>query len=229
MIDIVFFDAGDTLLRPLPSFPGLAAKVLRNRGHDVDEPAVVSGARAVSSHFRRVEGLNLTASRDGNRAFWTELYTDLLAHLGIADEGAPSQLYETFSDPGNYALYDDSVPVLDELAARGVRCGVISNFEPWLEGLLKRLGVLDRFEVVAISGVVGAEKPDPAIFRWAIERAGAAPSACMHVGDQPYFDADPALALGMRPVLIDRYGRFADLEADYPRIASLGELAPLIA
>jgi putative hydrolase of the HAD superfamily len=231
LIEVVFFDAGDTLLCPQPSFPELAARVLRERGHRVDGQAVLRAAREVSAeHFRRAEGRNLTAAgTEVNRAFWTGLYEDLLERLGLQDPGAPRVLVDTFSDPSHYDLFPDALPALDALQERGLRLGVISNFEPWLQGLLERLGVLHRFEVLAISGLVGMEKPDPRIFSWAASRAGARPEACAHVGDQPYFDADPATAAGMRAVLLDRHGRWAGLDGGYLRISTLLELPGVLA
>jgi putative hydrolase of the HAD superfamily len=102
----------------------------------------------------------------------------------------------------------------------------VSNFEEWLEGLLERLGVRSYFEVRVISGVEGMEKPDPRIFQLAMERAGVEPAASAYVGDNPEFDVDPALALGMFPVLIDRRERFAD--APVARITTLAELPAVL-
>lgn len=229
MIEAVFFDAGDTLLRPAPSFPALAAKVITQRGHAVSEQEVVEAARTVQGHFRRVEGENLSAAgKSVNRRFWRLLYADMLAELDIHDEGGPTALVDTFSDPAHYDLFPDAIPVLDELADAGLRLGVISNFEPWLGGLLERLQVHHRFDVIAISGELGIEKPDPRIFEWAVREMGVAAARCVHVGDQPYFDADPALSCGLAAVLIDRYDRFADMRTPYPRVESLTDLPAVI-
>lgn len=224
MIEFVFFDAGETLLRPEPSFPELLARVLVSRGHDITPERALDGARAVSGHFRRMEGENVSTDADASRRFWTALYTHLLEELGIDDDGAPQALFETFSDPASYELFPDASPALRELADGGYRLGVISNFEHWLERLLRRLEVLPHFDVVAISGVVGWEKPDPRIFEWAVERTGLSPRECAHVGDQPYFDAEPAIDCGLEGILLDRLGRWGDLDIDYPVISGLHEL-----
>jgi putative hydrolase of the HAD superfamily len=60
---------------------------------------------------------------------------------------------------------------------------------------------------VAISGTLGVAKPDPRIFKAALDEAGADPAATVHVGDQPVNDVAGALAAGITPVLIDRFGR----------------------
>jgi putative hydrolase of the HAD superfamily len=137
-------------------------------------------------------------------------------------------LYETFSNPEVYELFPDSRPTLDALKERGLKLGVISNFESWLRVLLDRLDIRKMFDVLAISGELGWEKPDPRIFKWAMEEAGVDAPSSVHVGDSPHFDPAPAVALGMHGVLLDRHGRWDELEVDYPLIASLGELVELV-
>ena len=230
MIKAVFFDAGETLLSPKPSWSELSAQVLRERGHDVAVDAMRSAWRHTGEHFTRAadEGRTFSTSHEESKTFWITLYQDLLAFLGIHDDEAPVVLYETFSSPESYELFPDSVPTLDALAARGLRLGVISNFEGWLRGLLDRLDVTDRFDVLAISGELGWEKPDPRIFTWAMEEAGVDAASSVHIGDSPHFDPAPAAALGMHGVLLDRHGRWDDLDADYPRVTSLDELIDLV-
>jgi putative hydrolase of the HAD superfamily len=131
----------------------------------------------------------------------------VLADLGHDHGELAEALFQAFSDPAGYRLFDDVRPALDELAGRGVKLGVVSNFEPWLEEVLALQGVDHLFAAVAISGKLGVAKPDPAIFRWAIQEAGADPAATVHVGDQPVNDVAAARAVGLTPVLIDRFAR----------------------
>jgi putative hydrolase of the HAD superfamily len=103
---------------------------------------------------------------------------------------------------------------------------VVSNFEEWLEQLLEELDLTRFLDVRVISGVEGLEKPDPRIFELAMERAGVSPATSVYVGDNPEFDVDPAAALGMLPVLIDRRDRFPD--APGVRITSLDQLPAVL-
>lgn len=225
----VFFDAGETLVHPHPTFPDLFAQILRREGHDVSSETIRDRAHVVADRFRAAAESNelWTTSPDRSRRFWHDVYAIFLRDLGIADgNGLIDTVYAEFTDLGNYALFDDVVPVLERLRDAGLRLGVVSNFEAWLERLLEELGVRAYFDVSVISGVEGMEKPDPRIFRLAMERAGAEPSRSVFVGDLPEFDVDPALALGMFPVLIDRRGRYPD--ATVPRIVSLSELPDVI-
>jgi FMN phosphatase YigB (HAD superfamily) len=64
--------------------------------------------------------------------------------------------------------------------------------------VLQQRGLLKHFGVVAISDELGMRKPDPAIFRWALEQAGTSPSHAVMVGDRRDNDIVPAGMLGMK-------------------------------
>src|SRR5207249_1119961 len=81
-------------------------------------------------------------------------------------------LYAEFTDLSNYRLFPDVEETIGRLRAGGLLLGVVSNFEAWLEQLLESLGVASSFDVRVISGVEGMEKPDPAIFRLALDHPG---------------------------------------------------------
>jgi len=211
--DVVLFDAGETLLRPEPSFPDLIVRLLRRRGVAVshDEPAWIDSA--LGSVFRAMDDLvvnreHFSTSAERSRTFWTAIYARLLAELGVSDPdtGHATYLYDEFSKPEHYALFPDALPALRELAASGYTLGIVSNFESWLTTLLERLGVLPLMSVVVVSGDEGIEKPDPEIFRLALDRLEASPERAAYVGDNPRIDVEAALALGMGAVLVDRRG-----------------------
>jgi putative hydrolase of the HAD superfamily len=219
----VFFDVGETLVHPAPSFPELFVAVLAGEGHVRETEDVGEASKAVFRGFSDAARANAlwTTSPDRSRRFWLGVYGAMLAELELpGDDGLADALYATFTDPANYALFDDVMPALDALG--DVPVGIVSNFEAWLVGLLGRLGVRDRFAVVAISGIEGIEKPDPRLFELALARAGVRASEAAYVGDNPEFDVDPARAVGMTPVLIDRRGRFPDAACE--RIEDLREL-----
>jgi putative hydrolase of the HAD superfamily len=226
----VFFDAGETLLHPYPSFPDLLAAALRQEGYQADREIVRERLHLVSERFAAAarDGELWSTSPERSRAFWTEIYRELLDAMGLhwSDELA-ARLYATFTDVSNYRLFDDVVVCLERLRADGYELGLISNFEEWLEMLLERLDVTRFFEVRVISGVEGVEKPDPRIFRLALDRAGVPAGESVYVGDNPAFDVEPARAVGMLGVLLDRRERFP--EAEGIRITSLTQLHDVLA
>jgi putative hydrolase of the HAD superfamily len=208
----VFFDVGETLVHPSPSFSELFARVVEREGYHVAPDDVQRASRSVTERFSQASrnGERWTTSPERSRAFWISVYELMLEALDLpSGDGLRDTLYQTFTDRTNYALFDDVLPALEGLASDGYALGLISNFEAWLDDLLVDLGVRDAFTVRVISGVEGVEKPDPQIFRLALQRAGIDAEDAAYVGDNPEFDVDPPAALGMFPVLIDRKGRHA--------------------
>lgn len=230
-VDIVFFDAGETILHPHPSFPELFAEtVARHRpGSRVSAARVAAVQAELAPHLVELaheSGVDRPSlSAEDSRLFWSHLYRSFLARLGIEDEELVAALYATFSDSSSYRLYDDALPALERLAGAGYRLGLISNFEAWLQEMLVELEVGHLFDVTVISGLAGVEKPDPAIYALALERAGVPAARAVHVGDSPALDVEPALAVGMRAVLLDRWARYPGFA---PRIASLKELPDVV-
>lgn len=221
----VFFDAGETLVHPHPTFPDLFSQVLIREGHDVQPETVRERIHVVSDRFAQAAETNelWTTTPERSRAFWHDVYGIFFRELGIsATNELIDTVYAEFTDIANYRLFDDVLPVLRRLRGTGMRLGVISNFEEWLERLLDQLGVTAFFDVRVISGAEGMEKPDPRIFELAMSRAGVDAAVSVHVGDDPRMDVEPAAALGMLPVLIDRRERYPD--AAGTRITSMEEL-----
>jgi REG-2-like HAD superfamily hydrolase len=226
----VLFDAGETLVHPAPSFPELFTEVLAAAGHDREPQQVIDASRSVFHRFSEAARDNelWTTSPERSERFWLSVYARMLDELGLdGDTGLRDTLYATFTDPANYALFDDVEATIEALGSAALTLGIVSNFEAWLEDLLQSLGVRDAFRVRVISGIEGVEKPDPAIFRRALERLDVDPADVLYVGDNPEFDVVPAAAVGMTPVLIDRRGRFPDETCI--RIADLRQLAGIIA
>jgi putative hydrolase of the HAD superfamily len=238
-LDCVLLDAGDTLLAPAPSFQGRFVAVAAAHGLPLQEAAVDA---AIADAVRAASWPSDWTDPATQRSFWVDFYRQVLAGLGHDDGpegsgepqgGAPVNgelaegLFAAFSDPAGYRLFDDVRPALEELAGRGVKLGVVSNFEPWLEDVLALQGIDHLFAAVAISGKLGVAKPDPAIFRWAVQEAGADPAATVHVGDQPVNDVDAARAVGLTPVLIDRFARHPEPNGTH-RVESLQGFVELI-
>jgi putative hydrolase of the HAD superfamily len=225
----VLFDAGETLVHPVPSFPEVFSRLVEDAGHRCEPDAVVAASSIVLERFSEAAARDerWTTSPDRSRRFWTTIYERMLIELELpARDGLRDALYRGFTDLANYGLFDDVVPTLDALASSGATLGVVSNYEPWLEDLLAATGVDERLPVRAISGIEGIEKPDPRLYELALARAGVEASDAAYVGDNPEFDVDPPEALGMFAVLIDRRGRHGGHGG--PRVTDLRELPALL-
>lgn len=94
--------------------------------------------------------------------------------------------------------------LVSDIAARGVPLAIVSNSEGHLAALVDELGLGKAFPVVADSGVLGFEKPDPRIFEWAASRLGVKPHDLIHVGDAWVADIEGALGVGARAIWVTK-------------------------
>ena len=120
------------------------------------------------------------------------------------------------------------VDALAAVRAAGVRVAVVSNSEGQLEPLLVDLGVRGALDLVVDSGIVGVEKPDPRIFRIALDRFDVAPARALHLGDVYATDVLGARAAGVRVALVDPHGHLAGRHPDVPRVPGAREVATVL-
>jgi putative hydrolase of the HAD superfamily len=108
-------------------------------------------------------------------------------------------------------LYEDTLPTLDALRAKGYRTAILSNTpwgspaELWREEVT-RFGLGERVHVVVFCGDVGWRKPAKPIFGFAMDKLHVLPRQCLFVGDDPRWDLVGPRAVGIDALLIDRQG-----------------------
>lgn len=222
----VFFDVGNTLLYPYPSVSEVCRQVLADAGHERDLDLIDSYLPLVDAYYEdryRADDTFWT-NEEETSSVWVGMYSLLCRKLGIADEAVElaRRVYDEFGKSSRWRLYDDVVPAFRRLGDRGLRLGLISNWDGRLVRLMDELGVGPMLDAVVSSADVGLRKPDPRIFELACERVGVLPEDAAHVGDHQYADVLGASSVGMRAVLIDRHG--SDLPAGAEPIGTLDEL-----
>ena len=174
-------------------------------------------------------GDTIGATTDASRGW---LYFDLiLTEAGVPlSAGTRAALADLNDYHRQFNLWElvpsTVVPALEALRARGLRLTVVSNANGTLRAHLERLGLARWFDCVLDSCELGVEKPDPRLFELALERSGARPESTIHVGDLYHVDVVGARAAGLRAVLLDEAGLYAD--ADCRRLRSLAELVEAI-
>lgn len=163
------------------------------------------------------------------RAFWVDIWAEGFRRIGVREDDA-IRFADELLDPAHggdlQRVFEDVTPALDALKARGKQMGIISNFSPNCESLLRQLGLAHYFDFFVVSGILGIEKPDPRIFEAAVSAAGKDAGALVYVGDSIFHDVQGAQAVGMSVVLIDRADRYPHFESEYAarRIRDLREL-----
>ena len=111
--------------------------------------------------------------------------------------------YEHFAEAGVWELYPEVVEVLEQLKSR-FQLAVVSNFDGRLRMILKHLGISKFFSHIFVSSEIGADKPDPEIFRRALKFVKLQPDEALHVGDDPERDWKAASAAGLLVFKLER-------------------------
>jgi putative hydrolase of the HAD superfamily len=230
----VFFDAGHTLLYAYPSLGSIYEEVTASLGAQVSPERFLEAFVPAYREGIRSLGGEVPANDAGDHRLWREITRrihDRIPEMAKVDfEAWFLALYRRFGEARSWRCYDDVAPLLGRLRERGLGIGVISNWDTRLRGILKGLG-LDRFvDVLLVSSEVGVRKPDPRIFRMALERTGVRAEEAVHVGDLAEEDAEGARRAGLGAVLIDRDARISDREPPpgVRVIRSLRELPELL-
>ncbi len=225
MIAAVTFDATHTLIHS-PRLGAIYAEVLTRHGTRVAAERAGELVRTVWTEFACLADPGhdrFTSHPGGARGWWHRFLLRLAEHLDAPPPSrfAAAELYHRFGSAEAWEVYPDVLPTLAALRAKGLRLGVVSNWDERLPLLLERLGLAASFATIVCSAEAGVEKPDRRIFRRALERLAVAPDEALHVGDHRLEDVEGAIAAGMHAVQLDRRGSGVGL-------ADLAELPHLV-
>jgi len=203
----VLFDAGDTLFRVRGSVGEIYATVAARHGVAVAAPAIEQSFRAA---FRRMPPLAFPDAPEAalpqrEYAWWKELVATVFCDARVAEFDAFfADLFAHFARSDAWELFPDTEPALSTLRARGLRLGIVSNFDGRLTRICEGLGIAGYFDALVMSGRAGAAKPDPKVFKVALSRLGVDAAEVVHVGDSEKEDLAGARASGLHAILIDR-------------------------
>jgi putative hydrolase of the HAD superfamily len=230
MLKVVFFDAAGTLFDARQPVGHTYAAIARRHGVDASD-------EAVSARFHRAfsqsgglafgPGHPADALRAMERRWWRALVERSFEGLGRFDdfEAFFEELFAYFADPAHWQVAPEAEAALARLIQRGLRLGVISNFDFRLYRILDGLGLRKYFHSVTISSEAGYAKPRREIFDLALSLHRMNPAEAMHVGDSPHMDFEAAAAAGIAAVLLDgRMGARMELSERGARIGSLASL-----
>ena len=234
-VSAILLDAGGVLVFPQP---GHVLPPLREAGFDPDL------ATLERAHYRAMAIQDAEALPPVRESWWRNYLLGYVAACGVGQDRAELLAAEMSQRIRGHAWAHVGLGAMDGLravAALGLPMGVVSNSDGTVEGDLRRLGVCYvpaasdgrdpaagvAMGVILDSAVVGVAKPDPAIFRIALDALGVpADRSVLHVGDSLRYDVAGAHAAGLQPVHMDPYG-FCPAPDGHPHIRSLAELANL--
>lgn len=223
----ILFDAGDTLIHLSRPFPEIMKEVLAEHGLDSDLDALAEATEEVflEAEEARANTHSGTQSSDADaEAYWTSLYAEVgkRARVPGFERRHAEAVYAYILGGQPFAPAEGAAELLAWCREQGYRLGLVSNWSSDLPGLLDRLGLAPPFDTVVVSALVGMEKPNPRIFLRALHDLGVKASDALHVGDDYYNDGMGAWAIGIDPLLLDRFDRYG--RGEFPRVARLSEV-----
>jgi HAD superfamily hydrolase (TIGR01549 family) len=222
----ILLDVDFTLCRPGPELSAdRYVRVAARHGVELDLSSYEDAREAAALDLKRHPELV------HDETIWHAFTQDIFVRMGgpteIASECA-TEIESGWEQSENFELYEDVLPVLEELRSHSLKLGLVSN------------GIRDLSEFVAhhrldVDAIVdsrshGWVKPHPTIFRTALERLEVRASEAAMVGDSLAEDVEGARALGLRAILVDREDRHPDVDGRittlYALPAALGLARP---
>ncbi len=213
----VLFDVGQTILSP--DYPFLK-DLLAQYGVETNLSNLALGAARAREKFFR-----------GNRGEpWKEFFSFWFAAVGARAGDLPALLTRVYERHHAVYLWNYVEPTARQtfaaLRAMGLRLGIVSNADGKVQAVLNQLELAPFFSCIIDSKIVGVEKPDPAIFQYALQTLSLPAENCVYVGDHYDRDVTGARNAGLLPILLDPFDIVP--ERDVTRIKVLAELVDLL-
>ena len=202
VLKAVLFDVDFTLFRPGPELGPEGYRRLGERHGLVLDPDRYAPARAAA-----IQTLQRNHELVHDEEIWIAFTEQIVLGMGGEPSGAWAcavDMVREWERHENFSLYEDALPVLDELRRHGLKIGLISNGQRDLEEFVTH----HTLEVDAVVGskAHGRVKPHASIFVAALRALDVAPDETAMVGDSYEDDIEGARALGIRAILLDRDG-----------------------
>ncbi len=210
----VFFDFGGTLFDYHPSNTAVWSQIAQRLGAEVAlfDPRIREGMRRQTAAY-------VSLGKPFHKLSPEELHElncHVLEAFGIDCEGTMDVINEEFGKRESgfisgeaFQIYPDALATLERISKmRHVRLGLISNCRAEAgkarRTLMRRTGIYRFFDAITLSGEVGVEKPDAAIFEIALKELGIKNVRnSVHVGDCVISDVHGGKNAGLIPVLYD--------------------------
>jgi putative hydrolase of the HAD superfamily len=228
-ISAVFFDWFNTLARYDPPREELHSKVLHEFNIEVPPSQLFQGIMAGDKYFfSEVATLSISKRSPEEQGKLYYRYAQIMLDtVGIKIDGdlilkLIKKWPQVFTKT-RFVLFEDVLMTLKKLKERHLILGLITNATKEAVSNQSNLGLDPYLNFTVTSEEARADKPSPAIFNLALEKAGVTSSEAVHVGDQYDIDILGARASGIKPVLIDRYDLYPEV-SDCPHIRTLPEL-----
>jgi putative hydrolase of the HAD superfamily len=203
----LLIDAMGTLVALQPPAPRLRLELRTRFGLEVGPREAAAALAAEIAFYRAHMGDGRDASTlHGLRLGCARALAGALPRSEALEALSIDQVLDVLLASLRFDAFADARDALSAVRGRGVRVVAVSNWDVSVLEVLEATGLAPLLDGAVCSAVVGAAKPEPAIFEQALAIAGVAAADALHVGDSPTEDVVGALAAGIEPVLLDRTG-----------------------
>jgi putative hydrolase of the HAD superfamily len=218
MLQAVLFDVDFTIARPGPELgPEGYQRLGRRFGLELD-PARYSVARE-----KAIEGIRRHPELEHDEEIWIAFTERIIRNMGGDSDSAYEcavAMTRAWEHAEHFELYEDALPVLEDLRGHGLKLGLVSNTGRDLRVFVAHHGL--DVDAALGSRSFGRTKPHPTIFRAVLDQLQVEPAAAAMVGDSPDDDVEGARAAGIAAAfLLDRDDRYPEIEARLPDLYAL--------
>ena len=218
MLRAVLFDVDFTIARPGPELGPEGYQRLGERfGLELDP------SRYAEAREKAVEGIRRHPELEHDEEIWVAFTERIIRGMGGNSDSAYDcavAMTRAWEHAEHFELYEDALPVLEELRENGLKIGFVSNTGRNLDEFVVHHGL--RVDAAVASGAFGRTKPHPTIFRAVLELLDVEPAAAAMVGDSIEDDIEGARATGIpRAFLLDREGRYPEVPDRLPDLLAL--------
>ncbi|XP_068681795.1 haloacid dehalogenase-like hydrolase domain-containing protein 3 [Montipora foliosa] len=209
MLRLITFDACNTLFRVRGSPGELYSEVAWRFDVKLSPKALnESFKHAFGEFYKSVPNFGAKGDKTAEK-WWSGVVKQTFKSAGFDDEKTvariSSTLYNEFSTSSYWQVYPETFDVLEHLRKKGYLLAVISNFDERLDTILEGLYLKSYFDLIVCSFNVGMCKPSPEIFKLVLSNFGMKAEEALHVGDNVELDYKPAVSLGFRSLIVDRF------------------------
>ncbi|MDF2439109.1 MAG: putative hydrolase of the superfamily [Abditibacteriota bacterium] len=208
----LIFDAYGTLVE-LDDFYGRLQCGFAETGHTIPPEAIKYAAHQEMKHYINCS----TQARDHQswlslRRECAQIMSDALGTQGHPLTLSIERTTQVLADAIHFHEFPETREVLEELHAKKIPMGILSNWDYELPNILDAMGLKKYFHFILSSAQIGVPKPAPETFAAAIERARRfVPDLnlghCYYIGDHYEKDVLPARAAGLTPLWLVRNER----------------------
>jgi len=232
-IKAIFFDLDGTLRHSVPESIDVFNEYVVTLGLQISEEARTRAMRWEHFYWGSSADLreDLIAHSPDTENFWTEYTRRRLIATGASTNWAAEHAPQVSAHMGEMYRPQSIVPpdvqrTLPILKEAGYFMAVISNRDKPFKELLQSHGISEYFTYALAAGEVNSYKPDPGVFKHALEQTNMSAHETVYVGDNYFADVIGALRAGLKPVLYDPNTIFP--EANCTTIRSFDELKSVI-